>query len=90
MKITKYLCMKFSVFSFQFVDDEPGVSFGSRSDCPQASQSFCESPSFFGKDILTLSVLFILRGGGRGRDWSVENKFSCWDHHRSRMYFYQS
>ena len=25
--------MKFSVLSFQFVDDEPGMSFGSRSDC---------------------------------------------------------
>ena len=34
--------MKFSVLSFKFVDDELGMSFGSGSDCPQASQMFCD------------------------------------------------
>ena len=31
--------MKFSISSFMFDDDEPGMSFGSSSDCPQASQT---------------------------------------------------
>ena len=35
--------MKFSVLSFQFTDDEPGMFFGSGSDCPQASQMCCDS-----------------------------------------------
>ena len=34
--------MKFSVLSFQFVDDGPGMSFGSGSDCPQGSQMSCD------------------------------------------------
>ena len=33
--------MKFSVLSFKFVDNEPGMSFGSGSDFPQASQTCC-------------------------------------------------
>ena len=39
--------MKFSVFSFQFVDDGPGMSFGSGSDCPQASQMCCDKILFY-------------------------------------------
>ena len=30
------------VLSFQFVDDEPGMSFSSGSGCPQASQIGCD------------------------------------------------
>ena len=33
--------MMYPVLSFQFVDDEPGKSFGSGSNCPQASQMCC-------------------------------------------------
>ena len=32
--------MKFSVSGFEFVDDKPGMSFGSRSDYPQAWQTW--------------------------------------------------
>ena len=35
--------MKFSVLIFLFVDDEPGMSFGPGSDCPQASQMCCDT-----------------------------------------------
>ena len=38
--------MNFSVLSFQYVGDEPGMSFGSGSDCPQASQTCCYSMCF--------------------------------------------
>ena len=33
--------MKFLVLNFLFVEDEPGMSFGSGTDCPQASHSCC-------------------------------------------------
>ena len=35
--------MKFSVLSFQFVVDKPGMCFGSGSVCPQASQTCCDT-----------------------------------------------
>ena len=66
--------MKFSVLSFQFVDDEPGMSFALGSDCPQASGTCCDTPSIFQKDILWLSFCLSLRGDGWGKDWRLEKK----------------
>ena len=61
------MCMKFSVLSILFNDDEPGISFGSGSDCPQTSQTCCDTPPGFGKDFARLSFLISLRCGGGGR-----------------------
>ena len=58
--------MKFSVLRVQFVDNEPGMSLGSKSDCSQASQTCCNIPLLFGKDFPRLSFLFSLRGCGWG------------------------
>ena len=43
--------MKFSFLSFQFVDNEPGMVSGSRSNFTQASQTCCDTIPLFGKDI---------------------------------------
>ena len=66
--------MKFSILSVQFVDDEPGMSIGSRSDCPQASQACCDTPAQFGKHIPRLSFRFSWRGGGWGKNLRLEIK----------------
>ena len=42
------------------------MSLGSESDCPQASQMCCDTPSLFGKVIPRLIFLFSFRVGGRG------------------------
>ena len=34
--------------------------------CPQASQTCCDTPPTFGKDIPRLNFLFSFRGGGGG------------------------
>ena len=56
--------MKFSVLKFHFVDDAPGMLFGSRSNCPQASQTYCDTPPIFRKDNPKFSFRFSLRDGG--------------------------
>ena len=42
------------------------MSFSSGSICPQASQTSCDTPPLFGKDIPVLNVLFSFRAGGGG------------------------
>ena len=66
MEKMKYICMKFSVLKIKFVDDAPGMSFSSGSSCPQASQTYCDTPPILRKDNPKFSFRFSLRGGGSG------------------------
>ena len=49
----QYMCMKFSVLSFSFADVEPDMSFGSGSDCPEASQMCGKNKRWFGVSSLS-------------------------------------
>ena len=85
MKITQNMCVKFSVLIFYSVDDKPGMSFESESNCPQASQTCCDTPLFLGRTFQG-SIFFSAFGvAAMGKDLRVENKFS-WVYQRSRMY----
>ena len=65
------------------------MSFGSRSDCPQASQMCCDTRTLFGKDIPRLDFVFRFRDDDWWKDWRVEKTFP-WVYHQSRMYYHPS
>ena len=65
------MCIKLSVLSFQFVDDEIGMSFNLESIWPQASEMCCDIAHRLGKDIPRLSFRFSLHGGDSGEGLAV-------------------
>ena len=56
--------MSLSVFEVLFLVDGPGMSLAEGIICPQASQTCCDTPPPFEKDIPSLNFLFSFRGGG--------------------------
>ena len=51
------------------------MSFTAGIVCPQASQTCCDSPPSFGKDIPRLNLLFIFLGGDGGEEGVGEKKY---------------
>ena len=65
-KVISLIVSKVSLAQFYFLFDGPGMSFVEGIVCPQASQTCCDTPPSFGKDIPRLNFLFCLRGGDGG------------------------
>ena len=67
LSLSACICIVLVFVTFQSLVDGPGMSFLGGINCPQASQTCCETSLPSGKDIPISNFLFISRGGD-GRD----------------------